>query len=81
MNISIDKLNTVDKNKIVNLEKQDIHLSLMRKCSNLLLHKGGFSILGGILFQGNNLYISARLETRNNSDYMGHLEAKNIVLL
>jgi len=28
----------------------------MHRCKNLLLHKGGFSVLGSILSTGDNLY-------------------------
>jgi hypothetical protein len=52
---SINKLNNNDKIEI-NLEDADIHLCIMHKCKNLLLHKGGFSVLGSILFTGDNLY-------------------------
>jgi len=69
------------KELIINFEKPDIHLSLMRSASNLLLHKGGFSILGGLLFHKNNLYIpSAYFEPVSNDEYMKYVEG-NIIYL
>ncbi len=57
MNISLNK---IIKNKIIIIDtsEPDIHLSIFRKSKNLLVHKGGFSILGALLFTGNNLYIT-----------------------
>ena len=82
LNLSLEKLQENNKNVIVNLDKQDVHLSLMRKSSNLVLHKGGFSGLGGILFQGDNLYISPMFEPKNNPDYIDNLNKNiNIVFL
>jgi hypothetical protein len=39
----------------------DIHLSIMHVCSNLLLHKGGFSCLGSIVATG-KIYITKYFE-------------------
>ena len=48
---SINKIieNNHDKFKVL-INEPDIHLSIFRKCKNLLLHRGGFSGLGYILF-------------------------------
>jgi hypothetical protein len=35
----------------------DNDLAIMRKCQNILLHKGGFSELGSFLFQGDHMYL------------------------
>ena len=35
----------------------DDDLAIMRKCQNILLHKGGFSELGSFLFQGDHMYL------------------------
>ena len=53
---NINKIN--NKNIEVNIDAPDNHLCIFRKCKNLLVHKGGFSVLGTILFTGNNLYIT-----------------------
>jgi len=53
---NINKIN--NKNIEVNIDAPDNHLCIFRKCKNLLVHQGGFSVLGTILFTGNNLYIT-----------------------
>jgi uncharacterized protein YlzI (FlbEa/FlbD family) len=78
LNKSLEKLNV--QNLIFNFDEQDIHLSLMRMSSNLLLHKGGFSIIGGLLFQKNNLYISPMFEPKDNPVYTENLQGNVIYL-
>lgn len=75
----IESLKKINNDKIdINLDKADNHLVIMRKCKNLLLHKGGFSILGSIIFTGNNLYFTNLLETKNTQEIINHLKQKNI---
>lgn len=66
---NINKIN--NKNIEVNIDGPDNHLCIFRKCKNLLVHQGGFSILGTILFTGNNLYIT------KNFNIDGLLNAEN----
>ncbi len=58
MKISLSNLYIKSNNIILDLNTPDIHLCIMRRCKNLLLHKGGFSLLGGLLFNGKNLFIT-----------------------
>jgi hypothetical protein len=44
-------------NIYIYLNNADVHLSLMSKASNLLLHRGGYSALGSIVSTG-NLFIT-----------------------
>ena len=55
---SLSKLYSKCCNITIDVNEPDIHLIIMRKCKNLLLHKGGFSMLGGLLFSGEKLYIT-----------------------
>lgn len=73
--ISISKI-VIDKDIDINLENADIHLCLMRCANNLLLHKGGFSILGSILFSGNNLYATTLFEPLYNKELTDSLTAQ-----
>jgi len=57
LKISLSKLYN-NKKIFVDISEPDIHLCIMRKAKNLLLHKGGFSILGSLLFNGDNLYLT-----------------------
>jgi hypothetical protein len=77
---SLKSIDIKDKNVIFHLDEPDIHLSIMRMSSNLLLHKGGFSILGGLLFQKNKLYISPFFDNKKNEEYMNYLQGKKILL-
>lgn len=67
-------LNRIKNNGIefsVDYNTPDNHLCIMRNCNNLLVHKGGFSILGSLLFKGKNLYITSFYEpfkTKKNKD-------------
>jgi hypothetical protein len=72
---SISKI-VINKDIEINLELADIHLCLMRRAHNLLIHKGGFSILGSILFSGTNLYATSLLETLNNNELIDSLTTK-----
>lgn len=60
MNASLDILrnNVKDTEIIIDTSEPDTHISLMHKAKNLLVHLGGFSIIGTIVFTGNNLYIT-----------------------
>jgi hypothetical protein len=54
---TINSILEKNENIFILLESVDIHLSIMAKASNLLLHKGGFSCLGSIVSSG-NLFIT-----------------------
>jgi hypothetical protein len=66
---SLSKLYSKCDKIIIDLNEPDVHLVIMRRCKNLLLHKGGYSMLGGILFSGENLYLT---------DLFNPIEKKNI---
>lgn len=57
-------------------------MSMFRSCKNLLLSFGGFTILSGLLFQGNKLYINEETcNTKYNAfdtpDWQDYLEPEN----
>ena len=76
MKISLSKLYLKCPNIIIDLNEPDIHLSVMRRCKNLLLHKGGYSLLGGLLFNGNNLFITNIFNPiqTNNKEYFTYVK-------
>ena len=51
----------------------------MRSSTNLLLHKGGFSALGGLLFQKNNLYLCDFIDGKNKEEYTSYLMGDKIL--
>lgn len=79
MKLSLSKLYIKNNNIIIDLNEPDIHLCVMRKCKNLLLHKGGYSLLGGLLFNGENLFITNIFSAINNKEYFTYV--KNYTVL
>ena len=75
----IKSLQKINNNKIeIHIDKADNHLVMMNKCKNLLIHRGGFSILGSIIFNGNNLYYTNIFEPHTNNEIINHIKNKNI---
>jgi hypothetical protein len=64
-----------------NTNNPNTHLCFFRKCKNLLVHRGGFSQLGCILFNGDNLYYIHKLMKEHgnfNEIWNNHINTKNI---
>lgn len=81
MKISLSNLYLKHPNIIIDLNEPDIHLSAMRRCKNLLLHKAGYSALGGLLFNGNILYITnlfAPIQS-NNKEYFTYVKKYTLI--
>jgi hypothetical protein len=67
---------------IVNIDEPDVHLCYFRKCKNLLLCKGGFSVLGGILFDGNKLYITKKINNEYQDEkFKNHVKKIKFVVI
>ena len=77
--ISLNKLYSKINNIRIDLNDPDVHLSMMRKCKNLLIHKGGYSMMGGLLFTGNHLYISSLVKQFNCDidEYLSYIPRYN----
>lgn len=52
----------------------DDHVLLMYRCKNLILHLGGFSILGSLVFTGNHLYVTKEFQPRTSQRLLSALE-------
>ena len=64
-----DNLKKITNDKIIiDTNTPDIHLCAMHTAKNLLVHRYGFSMLGALLFTGNNLYISSDFGCHRNPD-------------
>ena len=81
MNSSLNMLLSKNLNVIIDLNEPDIHLSAMRRAKNLLVHMGGYSILGSLLFNGNNLYITSQFTPleRNNTELFTYIDNYTII--
>lgn len=67
---------------IIDTSEPDTHLCVMRNCKNLLVHRGGFSKLGSLLFNGDNLYITESFDfpTENRKDeFFSHIKKYEMV--
>lgn len=71
LNKTLQKLQNNSK-VYVDVNYPDIHLSIMRKAKNLLIHSGGFSVLGSIIFTGNNLYLTEMAYPVGFARYYNH---------
>jgi len=75
----------INEKYINNMNDPDTHLCFFRKCKNLLVHKGGFSELGCILFNGDNLYYIYNLMTERDGEFneiwYSYINTKNITYL
>lgn len=59
----------------LNLDTADNHLATMHKCQNLMVHKGGFSVLGAWVFTGKQLYYTELFEPSPNSDFWKYIHS------
>ena len=69
-----------NSNIFVSLEKPDVHLSMMHKAANLMVHKGGFSCLGSILSTG-KLFVTPHFEFANHPNWIENVEQKRYFLV
>jgi hypothetical protein len=60
LNKDIEKLLKDDRFIFKNSNADD-DLCMFRVCRNLLVHRGGYSLIGSLLFQGDNLYVPGSL--------------------
>jgi len=71
MNRIMDK----NSNIFLYLDKPDIHLCLMHKAANLLVHKGGFSCLGSIVCKG-TLFLTNLFEYLDQPNWIEIMEGR-----
>lgn len=79
--MSLQNIKDFGINFTVDYNSPDNHLWIMRNCKNLLVHKGGFSILGSLLFQGDNLYLTSFYEPLNEKQQLIFKYIKNYHVL
>jgi hypothetical protein len=79
MRYSLDCLLSKKENVKIDTNEPDVHLSIMRKAKHLLLHKGGFSMLGALLFTGDNLYITELFYGFGRDNFLKELKTYTII--
>jgi hypothetical protein len=58
----LDKIHALIPHARFDFNHPDVHVCCMARAHNLLLHTGGFSILGSLVFSGKNLYITSAFQ-------------------
>jgi hypothetical protein len=77
---SYNKILKLNNNIFVYLDIPDIHISIMKLSSNLLLHKGGFSVIGSFI-NNNNIFVTNELSAINDNKWKNEVINKNITFL
>lgn len=67
-------------NTEVYLDDPDAHLYLMSQATNLLIHKGGFSLLGSFVTSG-TIYYTKELQAWNNDKWHNAIKHKHTVFI
>ena len=62
LNQCLDKIHALIPHARFDFNHPDVHVCCMARAHNLLLHTGGFSILGSLVFSGKNLYITSAFQ-------------------
>jgi hypothetical protein len=73
---SLKKILFDESKFIIDLSEPDIHLCIMRCAKNLMVHIGGFSMLGALAFNGDNLYLTKLFYpiAHGNTEFFNHIE-------
>lgn len=58
LNECLDRIRTLVPHAVFDFNEPDVHVCYMAKACNLLVHRGGFSILGTLVFSGKHLYVT-----------------------
>jgi hypothetical protein len=77
---SYNEILKTNNNIYVYFDIPDVHISIMRLASNLLVQRGGFSIMGTFI-NNNNIFITNELQTINNPNWKNEVINKNITIL
>lgn len=75
--ISFNNILKKNNNIYVYLAEPDLHISVMRLCKNLLVHFGGYSVMGTMICNG-NIYYTQELPCINNENWLNIVKNKNI---
>ena len=70
----LDKIRAIIPRAIFDFNHPDAHVCYMARARNLLVHTGGFSILGSLVFSGKNLYVTPAFQplTKNKTTKLWH---------
>ena len=83
LNQCLDKIRTLVPDAVFDFNEPDVHVCYMSRARNLLVHTGGFSILGSLVFSGKNLYVTSAfqpLKKRRNNELWANLQIPHQVI-
>lgn len=82
---NLEKFDDATSKYIFNNSEPDVHLCFFRKCKNLFVSRGGFSALGCVLFEGDNLYYMKDIMNEDgvnyNKEWYTYMNTKKIIYL
>ena len=76
--ISLNNILKKNNNIYVYLAEPDLHIVAMRLCKNLLVHRGGYSVMGTLICTG-KIYYTNELPCINNEYWLNIIKDKNII--
>jgi hypothetical protein len=80
LHISLNNLLNMNNNIYAYDDIPDVHICLMSIASNLLLHKGGFSIIGSFI-NNNNIFITNEFFAKNSEKWKKEVKNKKIKVI
>lgn len=72
LNKCLNKIRALVPHAIFDFNNPDAHVCYMAKARNLLVHTGGFSILGSLVFSGKKLYITSAFNPHIKNNKLWH---------
>jgi hypothetical protein len=63
---TLSRIRALVPHAVFEFNHPDVHVCCMAKARNLLLHMGGFSIIGSLVFSGQQLYITPAFQPASN---------------
>lgn len=77
---SFNELLKLNSNIYIYLNEPDYHICCMRLCKNILIHRGGYSIIGSFVCNG-IIYYTSELQCLKNDNWNKEMKYKNVVQL
>jgi len=72
LNRCLNKIRALVPHAIFDFNHPDAHVCYMARARNLLVHAGGFSILGSLVFSGKNLYVTSAFQPHAKNNKLWH---------
>jgi len=75
---SLNKILEKNTNIYVYIAEPDYHIAIMHLCKNLLVHRGGYSIIGTFVCNG-NIYYTNELQCNKNLEWINEMKNKKLI--